>query len=194
MQPESTWSSDDATVQEIVTAMQGSKEEGPGSYLKQLREHMNLSEMEMASQLNIGIHQIRALEADDYDNLPAPIFVRNFLRRYAEFLQIPVDVVIDSYERYGEIDQPTLSRVSLRERIHTRQASMRWATYTAAGLLVAILVYWWQTGGNGANNNAATDTAAEMGLEGEQILLLPQDEGDDAIVQELGIANSETTE
>lgn len=162
-----------AQVEAVLEALKNATNEGPGKYLKQLRELHGASEVEVASRLNIGIHQVRALEADDYENLPAPIFVRNFLRRYSEFLQISVDLAIDAYERFGHCEQPTLARVSLRERLNTRNSSMRWATYTAILLLVGLVAYWWQTTNSRIDVQPAALSTTTPGGFGEQQLLLP---------------------
>jgi cytoskeletal protein RodZ len=42
----------------------------------------------VATQLKITRHQILAIEADDYDVLPAPAIVRGFVRTYAKLLKL----------------------------------------------------------------------------------------------------------
>jgi len=131
-------------IQSILEELKQCPDEGPGRFLKSMREAIAITDVEVASRLSIGVQQLQALEADDYDNLPAPIFVRNFLRRYAEFLEIPIESVLVSYDKMFDVAEPELARVSLRERLNSRNLSMRWATWTALGLFVVLMVIWWQ--------------------------------------------------
>lgn len=135
--------------EEILRAMEVSTGEGPGRFLKALREHAEIPELEAASRLNVSLSQLRALEQDQFDMLPAPIYVRNYMRRYAELLSIPVEKVIASYERCGECDEPNLQRVSLRDHLNSRHISMRWATYSVIALLLGLMLLWGRNAGLG---------------------------------------------
>lgn len=131
-------------IQSILEELKASPDEGPGRFLCAMREALEFSDAEVASRLSIGVQQLQALETDDYDNLPAPIFVRNFLRRYADFLEIPLEAVLVAYDARFEVEAPELARVSLREKLNSRSMSMRWATWTALALFVVLMVIWWQ--------------------------------------------------
>jgi len=116
--------------------------EGPGCLLREGREKKEMTPMEAASRLNISVQQLNALEADDFANLPAPIFVRNFLTRYAELLELDAKELIRMYESVGEQNQPTLARVSLRQSINSSNVSVRWVTYALIGMVVALMLIW----------------------------------------------------
>src|SRR3569623_3177670 len=53
---------------------------GPGAQLREAREARRLTVEAAASQLRIDVSLLRALEADEYDNFAAPIFVTGHLR------------------------------------------------------------------------------------------------------------------
>ena len=61
---------------------------GPGHVLAEARIGRNLSLAEVAQQLKLSIWQVEALEADAYDRLPGPVFVRGFVRNYARLLEL----------------------------------------------------------------------------------------------------------
>lgn len=66
----------------------------PGSQLRAAREARGQSVADVAQAIKFGPRQIEALEADDYSALPAPPFVRGFVRSYAKFLKLdPVPLV-----------------------------------------------------------------------------------------------------
>lgn len=57
-----------------------------GSYLRALREARGSSLEEMARATKVSLHQLEALESDSFSDLPAPIFVKGFIRAYCDFL------------------------------------------------------------------------------------------------------------
>jgi cytoskeleton protein RodZ len=127
--------------EDILRAMIASTGEGPGRFLQQFREQTGMSDMEAASRMNVSLHQLRALELDDFANLPAPIYVRSYLRRFAELFDLPVGDLFAAYERCGETVTPTISRVSQRERIHSPGVPTKWITY-GVGVLIVIASLW----------------------------------------------------
>ena len=62
---------------------------GPGAHLRKVREEANMSVDKVASALMLHPHTLEALEADAYERLPAPAFVRGYLRGYARVLGFP---------------------------------------------------------------------------------------------------------
>ncbi|WJW76265.1 DUF4115 domain-containing protein [Thiohalobacter sp. IOR34] len=70
---------------------------GPGSRLREAREARSLAVMDVAVQLNLDAWIIEALEADDHARLPAPIFVRGYLRSYAKLVGLPPEALLADY-------------------------------------------------------------------------------------------------
>jgi cytoskeleton protein RodZ len=115
---------------------------GPGRNLKAAREKIGISAMEAASRINISLQQLNDLEADNYAELPAPIFVRNFLTRYAELLGLDGNKLLEEYEHFAHLNKPELARVSQRQAMTSRHVSVRWVTYAIVGAIVALAVVW----------------------------------------------------
>ena len=78
-----------------------------GRYLRQERERRNISLASIAKVTRITLQNLEALERDDFRLLPAPVFVRGFLRTYAAHLGIDPKEVLARYE--AQVD---FSRVS----------------------------------------------------------------------------------
>ena len=55
-----------------------------GAYLRQYRERAGLSADEVSAGSRIVPRLIDALEADQQEALPAPVYVRGFIRAYCE--------------------------------------------------------------------------------------------------------------
>lgn len=74
-----------------------SKERVSGSDLKRLREALGIEPEELYEITRISGSMLGLLEADRFEDLPAEVFLKNFLRSYAEILQLDPRSVIDGY-------------------------------------------------------------------------------------------------
>jgi cytoskeletal protein RodZ len=58
----------------------------PGAFLAAKRGERGLTLQQAASATRIRLEHLSALEADELDLLPAPVYARGYLRTYARFL------------------------------------------------------------------------------------------------------------
>lgn len=63
-----------------------------------MREARGLSIEEVSKATKIGIDYIRALEAGDYESLPADIYVRGFIKSYGQLLEADLEELNARYE------------------------------------------------------------------------------------------------
>lgn len=70
-----------------------------GSHLRALRSSAGGSLADMAVATRIGERALRALESDAPDDLPAPVFVKGFIRAYCAFLGAPADEALALYNQ-----------------------------------------------------------------------------------------------
>ena len=93
-----------------------------GSYLRSLREAKGGSLEEMARSTRIGLRHLEALESDRLSELPAPVFVRGFIRAYCSFLNEPADAALARYrELLGE-------RESVEARTPPHRSGASWSS------------------------------------------------------------------
>jgi cytoskeletal protein RodZ len=71
-----------------------------GSYLRSERELRQIPLAEIAKATKIPIHTLENLENGRWDDLPAEVFVRGFVKSYARHVGISAE---DANSRYGEI-------------------------------------------------------------------------------------------
>ena len=71
--------------------------EGPGRLLTDARLKLGLEPQNVAEMLHLREYQVRALEADDYENLPEPTYVKGYLRAYCQLLSIDPDKIVKMY-------------------------------------------------------------------------------------------------
>ena len=68
-----------------------------GARLREVRESRSISPAEVAAQLHLNEQTIRALEQNDPDRLPAPIYVRGYVRAYARLLGLNEEELLALY-------------------------------------------------------------------------------------------------
>lgn len=73
-----------------------------GEKLRYARESKGLSLQEVSSALCLSVSVIDALERDAHEKLPAPVFIKGYLKNYADFLQLPLlpeDIQIEATDK-----------------------------------------------------------------------------------------------
>jgi len=117
-----------------------------GARLAQARERLGLSQEQVADKLKLDAHTVAALEVGDYRVIGAAVFVRGFLRRYAQLVgDSPVEIEA-LYARQPESAlAPDLARIAVHaERGHRpRQAIGLWPAALVVALLCAAGIWWW---------------------------------------------------
>jgi len=74
--------------------------ESPGKLLKKERETRNISLEEISAFTKIKEHHLKSIEEDRYELLPAAIYVKGFLKTYAQYLALDPKNIILQYENY----------------------------------------------------------------------------------------------
>ncbi|CAN5262858.1 DUF4115 domain-containing protein [soil metagenome] len=116
-----------------------------GKRLRERRRERGLSMFQAAQELRADPVLLRALEADDYSLLGAPVYIKGHLRKYAALLGLSPDSVYEDYARTHDVPEsvPIVNRAVDPGRLHRSGYWLR-----LAGLLVLIAVLgaalaWW---------------------------------------------------
>ena len=75
-------------------AVQAEEPRGLGATLKAARERAGLSLDQVAQQLKLAPRQVKALEEEDFAQLPGRTFARGFVRNYARLLNLDGDALL----------------------------------------------------------------------------------------------------
>lgn len=70
---------------------------GFGAMLREARESLGISIGDVSSRTRLSVDQIRAIEEEDLERLPEPVYVRAFLRAYAKAIGIDYEPVVNDY-------------------------------------------------------------------------------------------------
>lgn len=106
--------------------------ESPGAMLASARVRAGLSLSDVSERSRVGLHALEAIEADDWDALPAQVYARGFMRLYAREVGLDPDAVVTRMDAMLE------GHVELEEEIHEQvEADERRAWWEAARFRVA---------------------------------------------------------
>lgn len=126
---------------EIGTSTRADSGGSIGARLRVAREQRDLSPENVAKQLRLDVTVVNALENDDREHLPAPIFVQGYLRSYARLLGLPENELANDYAREsGELPPLTVQRVGQR-RAYLRLPSAGLMRKIILVIFVAIVLW-----------------------------------------------------
>ena len=130
-----------------------------------MRERIDISEVE--AQTKIRAKYLRAIENEEWDLLPGPIYAKSFLRTYSDYLGLDSRMLLDEfkrrYEHPSEHDGRPMSRVAARDRPRDRDRDRRprlrapaWAPIAIVVIVILALLYVTGTLLGSNNSNTAT--------------------------------------
>lgn len=112
-----------------------------GALLIDARKAAALSQSVIAEQLNLPKQTIKALEADEYDDLPEPTYVRGYLKNYARVVDInDVDLIKLYTDQY--YSEPVVEEVN-RKTKQSYDPAILWSTAAVLSILVGLVITWW---------------------------------------------------
>ncbi|MDE1460503.1 RodZ domain-containing protein [Spartinivicinus poritis] len=119
----------------------------PGEMLAQQRQNLGVGQDEVADNLKISVDFVQAIECSAFDKLPGLTFVRGYLRRYADFVGLDPNQVIQAFDRFtgaAAKEHKPISVTEVEAPDETSHPIFKWFTYLLIGGLVALTVVWWQ--------------------------------------------------
>jgi hypothetical protein len=148
-----------------------------GSSLREARTRQGLDFPELEELTKIRPKYLRALEDEQFEVLPAPTYVRGFLRSYAEALGLDGQPFVDEYNSrfaVGDEDVPVRTRrvAPPRRDRAARESRMVVLALLGIGIVFALVIAAWRFGGtdpetiprlNLQGQNPALQSAAAQG-------------------------------
>lgn len=93
-----------------------------GEILREARLNAGLSIQDIADETSVSAKYIRALEEGRYNDLPSPVYIKNYLQRICEVLGIAWEVIGSLYEKEVQVytDVPKARHESSARRVRGR--------------------------------------------------------------------------
>ncbi|MGP0628897.1 RodZ domain-containing protein [Nitrospina sp. 32_T5] len=119
-------------------------EDSFGQYLKHQRELRSVTLDDIANSTRIPTRHLEALEEDRYDDLPAEVFIKGYIRGYGEALGVDANELLTAYdERIGK-DRREVREQSLKEVVQREQKKSFWQTQMKlVGFVVGLVLVGW---------------------------------------------------
>tara|TARA_B110000208_G_scaffold19094_1_gene23509 strand:+ start:9220 stop:10359 length:1140 start_codon:yes stop_codon:yes gene_type:complete len=126
--------------------------ESVGVILRAERLRQDLSEKEVADQLHITMHYVRAIESNSFEKLPGAVFVKGYIKSYALLLGLEQSQIIGSYDEYVN-DQQDAAREKTRIQVRRRKDKNRpWVIGSGVAFLGFFVALWLFNSGSDENN------------------------------------------
>ena len=112
-----------------------------GHLLQEARNKKAISLEEVHFRTKIHPRVLQLLEADKFEKLPSPVFVKSFLKSYAEFLEINPQDIVNAYEKEGAPEpSQTLYIRSAAEREKRTPLTFDKSLWVVPALILALLI------------------------------------------------------
>ncbi|MNS06070.1 cytoskeletal protein RodZ [compost metagenome] len=106
-----------------------------GQDLRAAREARGRSLEEVASQTRMKVSHLRAIEEGDESSLPEPVYVKSFIRKYAQAVGLPADELANQYWETKPLPPPPVQK---------QEINLPWWIFpwVIAALLIGVVVYF----------------------------------------------------
>ena len=138
-----------------------------GTTLREARLRARIDISEVEARTKIRAKYLRAIENEEWDLLPGPVYVKSFLRTYGDFLGVDSRLLVDEYKRRYErpADQDLrpitpLGRERERKRRRPRLGPVAAVVLVLAAVVAALFVVGSLSGTNTTPTTPPTTAAS----------------------------------
>ena len=141
----------------------------PGRRLRALRESRKLDIERVAAQLHLQRYVVEAIEGDQYERLPAPVFVVGYLKNYARLLGADPTPIVTAYRTMVPAREVGLSQALSvpDDSAHSSGGGGRWVLVIAVlliGVVAGMATLWLR----GQSDSALQSDALVLSPKGEE--------------------------
>jgi cytoskeletal protein RodZ len=134
-----------------------------GTTLREARIRARIDISEVEARTKIRAKYLRAIENEEWDLLPGPVYVKSFLRTYGDFLGVDSRLLVDEFKRrYERPADQDLRPISSLGRERERQRRRRRPRLGRIGVillaLAAVAAALWFVGTLGSSTNSTTSS------------------------------------
>lgn len=105
--------------------------------LKKARKNKEISFLDAEIGTKVRSKFLEALEKGDWQSLPQEVYVRGFVLAYAKFLELPVNSVLEQYEREAKVRRgASFAKISYNQPLRERRVLVTPKVLGYAGLSI----------------------------------------------------------
>jgi len=118
-----------------------------GQTLREARVAKDLTIEQIATELRIEARQLAAIEDNRFEQIGPAVFIKGYIRQYAQRLGLDQPTVMEIYGRQTSVEEVQI-RPSKPIKLRDERQITVWVVATLVLLLIAVgLVVWWLNGG-----------------------------------------------
>ena len=122
---------------------------GPGKMLKAAREQKKLTKEDVAKHLRLSSQTVKDLELDNYTHISSLVFIRGYLRAYAKYVGVGLDVVMQALDELELEPRVAVTpvKLGLEFQRHARQRGkyIKITGYSLAAIVIILVGFWWKS-------------------------------------------------
>jgi len=116
-----------------------------GEQLRTAREAQGLSIEDVARQLLLSRQLIGEIENDDYRRIAAPVYIKGYLRSYAQLLKIPVDAaLLKNFKHTARVESETNRKTMPNMTKPKAEGKANFFGYVVVAVFVLLALLWWR--------------------------------------------------
>lgn len=125
-----------------------------GELLSKKRHSLSLTEKQVADELHITMHYVRAIESNSFEKLPGNVFAKGYIKGYALYLGMDIEPVLASYDAHvaKELD---VAKENTRIQVRRRKDKNRPWVFASAVLFLALFIGLWFANGSSEESEPA---------------------------------------
>jgi len=160
--------------------------DGPGVRLGSVREQQGLSIESVAHELHLEVDVVRAIEAENFSALGAPVFVKGYLRGYARLLDLPEQQLVDAWQP-EEHDADAFRTLSMQKEMKPGASLPIFVLWVALSVLVIVGLIYLLFGGE---EQPEPEPAFVEQVSATPVVVVPPREQDFVVVEEAAVEES----
>jgi cytoskeleton protein RodZ len=148
--------------------MQSDTRSGIGARLRAGRERLGMTHLQVAEKLHVDATVPESIEAERFDLLGAPVYVKGHLKRYAELVGEDMQQILDLYGTLTKPAPPDLTQLPKAARSPSPGKLVVPSLVVLIGLVLFGVVWWiWQGVQKGTIGAAVVPRAVQSAAAGE---------------------------
>lgn len=135
-----------------------------GEMIRVGREERSFTQRELADRLNLSHKVIEHLESENHEELPAPTFVKGYIRSIAQHLKLDPEPLLQAYQPSEAAVSELASTVTAAQQRKSSDPMMVWVSAGLVGVVLLMLLIWgvssWHSSAddvNVADSNSASE-------------------------------------
>lgn len=117
----------------------------PGARLRNAREANGYGIDYVAGKLHLRLQVVELLEADDYDNMPEPVFIKGYLRAYANLVGEDAHELLRIFNQMYQPKSPPAERTlwQSKREVNPAERAVKWFTIIFSLIVISAVAVWW---------------------------------------------------